>query len=238
MKRFESAIKRSLVCDDDGFHCYEVCHALENFDGKKGILVTLYPSYSGLDIHKLDSTAMHLQNHMEELNLKQIRIINLFSRIVRGSRMSTRGIRLDEENMQYIEKIMQEKDFKENFFILGWGSSLSSSLVANQTKDRIIALFKKYNPTGILYQICAGNSTSSGTILHPLFLGIRFANTAWKLVPYTPPESFAPVAEKKTHIKDSNLNIHKGKNMEKINKNNLKSKENQKMSQKSLQKKG
>ncbi len=131
MKTQKSVLERSVVLSDDEFHCYEICHTLQNVKGNSAFLVTLYPSYAG---HKLDSTTLHIINHMQELGLKQIRIINLFSKIVHGNKMSTRGIEIDTNNMKYIEKIMQEKDFLEKPFILGWGSSLASSLVANQTK--------------------------------------------------------------------------------------------------------
>lgn len=62
---------------------------------------------------------------MEEMKLNKIVIINLFSKVCR-SRLSTRGIEVDEKNLRNIEKILSEKKKEHNAkLILAWGTSMS-----------------------------------------------------------------------------------------------------------------
>ena len=140
MVKTESTLKTTIINSDDGLHNFEIIRTIDGMEGKTAILVTLYPSFSGGNVLKLDSTALHLYNHMEDLGISKVRIINLFSKIVRGTKLSCRGLEVDEKNLDYIEKVMTEKNFSENLFIIGWGSSLSTSVAANITKDRIIEM--------------------------------------------------------------------------------------------------
>lgn len=186
MVKTESTLKTTIINSDDGLHNFEIIRTIDGMEGKTAILVTLYPSFSGGNVLKLDSTALHLYNHMEDLGISKVRIINLFSKIVRGTKLSCRGLEVDEKNLDYIEKVMTEKNFSENLFIIGWGSSLSTSVAANTTKDRIIEMYRKYIPKGTLYQIRASNIDKNVEAPHPLWLGINASLQRWQLEEFTP----------------------------------------------------
>ena len=191
MKKFTSTLVTTMVNSDDGLYNYEVVRTLQNVRGDKALLLTLYPSFSGADIFKLDTTTLHLLNHMKDLNLSSVRIINLFSKIVKGAKLSCRNLTVDEENLKYIEGVMKEKDFESYIFIVAWGSSMATSKAANQTKERIIKMFREYHPNSKLYQITSDYLAFDNIdAVHPLYLGIRNAQTRWKLAEYAPPTSF------------------------------------------------
>ena len=53
-----------------GNHTYEIKKTIDGFKGDKAILIGLYPTVDGDNITKIDSTQLHLINHMKELGLK------------------------------------------------------------------------------------------------------------------------------------------------------------------------
>jgi hypothetical protein len=118
-------------------------------------------------------------------NLKSIKIVNLFSKISRGSRLSSRNLKVDVENVEYIESLFKRKDFSEYKVILAYGSSMSSSSACKETKRTLINLFQMYNPNGKLYQLTTNNLyTNNQDAIHPLYLGINHSNSKWSLKEY------------------------------------------------------
>ncbi len=112
---------------------------------------------------------------MQELGFNELHIINLFSKIA-NCKMSTRGLTIDEDNMQYIEKLMSSKD------VLGWGNSMQNSQAISDSKVRILNMFLKFCPKNKLYQLTPINRRIEPTPTpHPLFLGIRASNSVWGL---------------------------------------------------------
>ena len=91
MKTYSSKLMTTIINSDDGTHNYEVTRTLEDVEGDKAIVLMLYPSFSGQDLFQMDSTAMHMTNHlMNDLQISSVKVINLFSKIVKGSKMSCR----------------------------------------------------------------------------------------------------------------------------------------------------
>ena len=64
-----------------GNHTYEIKKTIDGFKGDKAILIGLYPTVDGDNITKIDSTQLHLINHMKELGLNEVRIMNLYSEV-------------------------------------------------------------------------------------------------------------------------------------------------------------
>ena len=175
-----SCIKTQLVSSDDGEHTYSITKSLENVQGEKAVIVLMYPTRNAENINGEDTTISHLIAHMQDLNLSEITIINLFSKVVK-TKLSSKGLEVDEENMQYIEnEIMKQKDFKDKKFILAYGSSMQSCKACTESKEIILKLFKKHNPKGKMYQL-ATESTSTEKYPHPLWLGIRCKFSKWFL---------------------------------------------------------
>ena len=108
-------------------------------------------------------------------------MINLFSKVV-SSKISSRGLLVDEENMQYIENIMNDKKFKNSKFIIAWGNSMLSSQAVKISKTKIFSMYKTFCPKNKVYQLTViGKQLDSEIVPHPLYLGIRANNSVWGL---------------------------------------------------------
>lgn len=65
----------------NGDRTYEIKRRIEGCKGDKAILIGLYPTIDGDNITKIDSTQLHLINHMKEMGLSEVRIMNLYSEV-------------------------------------------------------------------------------------------------------------------------------------------------------------
>lgn len=190
MKTYTSKLTTTIINSDDGTHNYEVIRTLEDIEGDKAIVLMLYPSFSGQDLFRMDSTAMHMTNHlMKDLQISSVKVINLFSKIVKGSKMSCRDAVVDEENLAYIENIMKQDDFEEYIFIVAWGNSMTKNKAAITAKQRILEMHTQLHPTAKCYQFtCDGLLIKGNATVHPLYLGVRASHLKWKLKPFSPAE--------------------------------------------------
>lgn len=205
MNEITGTLKTTIIHDKENQHTYEIKRLFEGVKGDDLIILQLFPTLGEGDEFTMDSTTLHMINHFRELNIASIRFINLFSKRCKA-RMSTRNIKLDEENLNYIESIMKDVNFKKYKFVVAFGCSMNSSSVANQTKHLIFEMFKKHNPTGTIYQITTNDLLQSkNSAVHVLFLGIRYSNAVWRLSEYTIPAAttVANVIENKSKQKVS-----------------------------------
>jgi hypothetical protein len=113
-------------------------------------------------------------------SLCQQPLINLFSQVVEG-KLSAKGLTVDVENLQYIDTLMADKSFKDNKFIIVWGSSMATSYACNKAKLEVLTLFRKHCPRTKAYQIVSSNLDINVSFAHPLFLGIRSGGCKWQL---------------------------------------------------------
>lgn len=178
MKNYKAIVETEIVTSDDGLHTYELTKRLVGCEGEYGYLISLYPTRSEENVFANDVTTNHLVSHMQELGIAKLNIINLFSRTV----TSQRGLAIDEDNMEYIEELMQTEDFKSCKFIVAWGNSMQNSQAVAESKVRILNMFLKYCPKNKLYQLTTLDGRIDSTIVpHPLFLGIRANDSIWGL---------------------------------------------------------
>ena len=178
MKENQTVIETRIVVSDDGHNTYRLTKRLGGVEGDSAYIISLYPTRSEDNIFANDSTTNHIVSHMQELNIAQLSIINLFSRTV----TSQRGLTVDEENMEYIEELMQTEEFKSCKFIIAWGNSMQNSQAVAESKVRILNMFLKYCPKNKLYQLTTLDGRIDSTIApHPLFLGIRASDSVWGL---------------------------------------------------------
>lgn len=173
-------IETELVCSEDNKHTYEVVKRFPDIVGEKAYIILLYPTRTRNNMYSDDSTLNHLVSHMNELGLNELRIINLFSIVISG-KMSSRGLQVDEENLKYIEDIMQQKSFADLKFIVAWGTSMATSFACQKSKAEVLCLFKKYNSKGKIYQLGTNNDNIAVDFAHPLYLGIRAKSSIWQL---------------------------------------------------------
>ena len=92
------------------------------------------------DIYVVDMTTKHLILHMPEMNLESVRMVNLFSKITQ-SRMTTRGLECDFNNLSYLEEVLKSKDMKDYKVILAYGSSMVKSKACTKTKRKLLNLY-------------------------------------------------------------------------------------------------
>ena len=180
----KSCIETELICSVDGKNTYEIIKRINGADGDIGILVMLFPTRNGDNIDGEDSTLNHLVTHMKDFNFKEIRIINLFSKVV-STRISERGLEVDSENLKFInDVVLADKEIDKQKFIVAWGNSMETSKAVNDSKRQIIEMYLKALPKGKIYQIvCPERNIISGAA-HPLFLGIRAKTSKWRLMEY------------------------------------------------------
>ena len=180
----KSCIETELVCSEDGKNTYEIIKRISGADGDIGIIVMLFPTRNGDNIDGADSTLNHLVTHMKDFNFSEIRIINLFSRVV-NARISARGLEVDSENMKFIDDVvLADKDLNKHNFIVAWGNSMESSKAVNDSKRQIIKSYLDKLPKGKIYQIVCPERDITDGACHPLFLGIRAKTSKWRLMEY------------------------------------------------------
>lgn len=180
----KSCVETELVCSEDSKNTFEIIKRLKGTEGDIGIIVMLFPTRNGDNIDSDDNTLNHLVSHMKDFNFKEIRIINLFSRVV-NSRISSRGLQVDEDNMKFIEEvILSDKDLDKHHFVVAWGNSMESSKAVNDSKKKIIEMYLKKIPKGKVEQIVCPQRQIVGGASHPLFLGIRAKTSKWSLMQF------------------------------------------------------
>ena len=114
-----------------GNHTYEIKKTIDGFKGDKAILIGLYPTVDGDNITKIDSTQLHLINHMKELGLNEVRIMNLYSEV-------------------FDRKPTTSGEYK---LIIAYGSSHSSNKITNTLKKNLLEAISNSKAKDRVYQI-------------------------------------------------------------------------------------
>lgn len=180
----EIALKTKIIASTEGDRTYAITKTVEGMEGGRGIFVLLYPTRNIENLHVEDSTNVHLLNHMKELGLSSYTVVNLFATVTQ-SKLSTRGIELDAENMKYIkEKVFKGLDAEKDKVIIAWGNSHQTSKVVNQAKLEVLKLWAELYKDGMLYQLMANGLGKENVGVHPLYMGIRYSNAKWELAQY------------------------------------------------------
>lgn len=210
LKTVKSTIASSMVCSEDGLNTYVVRKKFTERTGNKALIVQLYPTLTEKDIDTVDTTMLHLLNHLDDLDLKEVAFVNLFSKVCRV-RPSVKELAVDTTNLEQIEKIMREDDFADWKVIVAWGSSMEQNVIATQMKREIIKLYREIVPTGVLWQLTADDIyMKNESAVHALYMGIRHKNSRWKLEKYQIPE----VLIREEQPKNNKSNKGKGKKKE------------------------
>lgn len=212
MKTIKSTMITTLITSEDDCHTFEVRKEYDGDRTKTAVVIMLYPSISAGTILHCDSTTQSIVEHMKDIRVGTVRILNLFSKVC-SARMSTRSVNVDQNNMKYIEGVFKEKNSSEYLWIFAWGSSMASCSAANQAKRMIINLITKYLSVSKPQQFTVdGLDMKNENATHPLFLKIRHSNSEWKLVDYIIPNGLMETSEKDavTETKDIRKRKDKG----------------------------
>lgn len=180
----ETSLKTKITTSPDGTRTYAITKTIESLSGGRGIFVLLYPTRTPENLHVEDSTNVHILNHLKELGLSRYTIINLFSTVTK-SKLSTRGLALDKDNMEFIRNnIFKNYNASSDKLIIAWGNSHQTSKTINQAKLEILKMWAEMYQNTEVYQLSANGLAKDNIGVHPLYMGIRFSNAPWKLTAY------------------------------------------------------
>lgn len=84
-------IETETVSTKDGKRTYSITRRIVGMDESRAVMVMLYPTRSALKMNVDDSTFFHLTQHLPELGISELTVINLFSKVCRA-RMSTANL--------------------------------------------------------------------------------------------------------------------------------------------------
>lgn len=177
-ENFSMQIK--AVGTDDGKNTYEI-HRKWQENGKKSLVICLYPTISVENCGKLDLSTMHLLNHIDQLGWGEMTVVNLYSKVFDEKPLMSQ---LDEDNsnIAYIEEILEREDIEEYDIVIAWGSSLSTHKRTINLKIDLISMLLDKGLADNVKSISTENlDTYSRYGTHPLYLGLHFAKDKWSL---------------------------------------------------------
>ena len=95
-------------------------------------------------------------------------IVNLFSTVTQ-TKLSTRGIAFDTDNLNYIrDKALKEVDESKDKVIIAWGNSHQTSKVVNLAKLEILKIWTKMHKEEKPYQFMVDGSPVLPVIFYDL----------------------------------------------------------------------
>lgn len=201
-----SNLKTVMRRSEDGSHVYEILRDLGNKGGNDLILITLFPTQS--TVTSFSSSTVHLLNHAndEELNVNRVHFVFLFSRVAKA-RLSTRGLTVDRENLEYLKAVMRENPDAK--IVIAYGASMQNCPAAIQSKVELFKAILEVRPGEELWQLDAPGMDEEAP--HVLFAGIKYGSMRWRLARFKVPWKYTEQGheeylrkreeEKKKHVK-------------------------------------
>lgn len=168
------------VGTDDNSHTYEIRRKWGD-KGKKSLVIELYPTLTVEKCGNMDVSTMHLMNHAQELGWSEMRIVNLYSRVF-SEKPTVKQLTDNDNNLSYIEEILEGKDIKDYDIVIAWGNTLSSHTKTIHAKIDLLSIMKEKGLAKQIKCIITDNLDING--VHPLYLGLRYSCDKWKLKPY------------------------------------------------------
>lgn len=176
-------MKTELTASEDGRHTYEVRRSWSD-QGRKGLVLELYPTLSAERCGELDLSTMHLLNHTKDFGWGAVRIINLYSLVCSG-KPKVGDLSYEQENIAYIEEVLESRDIADYDIVIATGSSLKKHNQTNEIKLDILHMLQdKKLEKQVKCIITDSLDTENQTGIHPLFLGLHYGRDVWKLESY------------------------------------------------------
>lgn len=171
----------TVVGSEDGKETYEVRRTW-NSEGKKALVLELYPTIGTRNPMILDISTMHLLNHAHELGWGEVRIVNLYPYIF-NKKPGVSDLHESVENVEYIRDILTGKDIEEYDIVIAYGNSHSSHACTQHIKRNILLMLKEYKLEAQVKHIVTDTMETEKTCCgtHPLYLGLRHSSKVWKL---------------------------------------------------------
>ena len=129
----------------------------------------------------MDVSTMHLMNHVQELGWSEVRIVNLYSRVF-SEKPTVSRLSADDNNLSYIEEILEEQDIGGYDIVIAWGNTLISHRQTIQAKTDLLNMIKEKGLAEQVKCIVTDNLKADG--VHLLYLGLRHSKDVWRLQPF------------------------------------------------------
>ena len=100
MNKFEYTISTQVIGTKDGRATYEVRKTLNNENGKRCVIIALYPTVSLIAPCVMDNSTLFLINRANELGYNDFRIVNIYSKVCKG-KPSVKQLNKDDDNLAY-----------------------------------------------------------------------------------------------------------------------------------------
>lgn len=183
LKQNEIHTITKIVTSENNEKTFSYSKELQDEELGHAVFILLYPTRNVENFYVEDSTSNHLLNHMKELGLSSYTVVNLFGMVTK-SRLSTRGLMVDEENLIYLKEQVFSKINESTKVVIAWGNSHLTSYAVNQSKKRLLELWEELHQGKPLYQLTADGLERDCVGVHPLYLGIRHSNSVWRIEKY------------------------------------------------------
>lgn len=183
MVRENFTMNVEAVGTEDGNRTYEIRRSWSD-EGKKSLVIELYPTLSVNECGKLDLSTMHLLNHVAELGWAEMRIVNLYSTIFDKKPLVSQ-LTEDSDNLSYIEEILEEADIADYDIVIAWGNSLASHTMTINAKIDLLNMIKDKGLEKNTKCIVTDTLCTIGSYgVHPLYLGLHYSKDVWDLIDY------------------------------------------------------
>lgn len=176
-------LKINAVGSDDKSNTYEIRRTFSR-EGKKALVIELYPTLSVDNASDMDLSAMHLMNHSTDLGWNDVRVVNLYSNVF-AQKPLVGELNNATSSLAYIEEILEEKDIKDYEIVIAWGSALAKHKQTINMKIDILTMLKEKGLQGCVRCLNAESmiiEENYGT--HPLFLGLHYGKENWYTMEY------------------------------------------------------
>lgn len=171
------------IGSDDGISTYEISRKWGK-NGKKALVIELYPTITVDKCENMDASTMHLMNHVSDFGWNEVRIVNLYSQVF-SEKPSASQLNGNCDNLAYIEEVLEEAGIKDYDIIIAYGSSLVSHKKTINLKIDLLTMLEKKGLSENVKCISAKNLDTSlehGT--HPLYLGLHYGKEKWELTSF------------------------------------------------------
>ena len=166
----------------------------------------------------LDVSTMHLINHVKDFGWNEMRIVNLYARVITKKPSVSE---LKENSLAYIEEILEEEDIKTYDIVIAWGNSLSTHKGTTNAKVDMLSMLEEKGLDKNVKSISVQGISMKSVGTHPLYLGLHYPREKWSLIEYPLKESLEGllqgVKQNKTENEKKATDTAKKKGKEKQN---------------------
>ena len=176
------------VGTDDGKSTYEIRRKWGE-EGKKALVIELYPTISVENCGMLDVSTMHFVN---DFGWSEMRIVNLYANVI--TKKPSVG-ELQENSLAYIEEILEEEDIKAYDIVIAWGNSLLTHKGTTNVKIDLLSMLEEKGLDKNVKCISVEGISMKSIGVHPLYLGLHYPREKWNLIDYPLKESLSALVQ-------------------------------------------